>query len=126
MLQQHIFFFIFKEAYKYCIYVIQWETRSLRNKYSLHPTFSHGNTLGLYEVLVGKPYLCDMITESVVHCFFFDSDKILSLVRPDPAIEGFMWQVNFHFPNRSLIMFLCSFYRLIEKLRAGHRILAQK
>ncbi|XP_020699162.1 sodium/hydrogen exchanger 8 isoform X1 [Dendrobium catenatum] len=72
--------------------VVKWESGSLRNNHSLHPTFSHGNTLGLYEVLVGKPYLCDMITDSVVHCFFFDSDKILALVKSDPAIEGFLWQ----------------------------------
>ncbi|XP_020576631.1 sodium/hydrogen exchanger 7-like [Phalaenopsis equestris] len=75
--------------------VVKWESRGLRNKFSLHPTFSHGNTLGLYEVLVGKPYVCDMITESVVRCFFFDSDKILSLLRSDPDIEEFLWQGGF-------------------------------
>ncbi|KAK8942058.1 Sodium/hydrogen exchanger 7 [Platanthera guangdongensis] len=72
--------------------IVKWKSKSLHNKHSLHPTFSHGNTLGLYEVLLGKPYMCDMITDSLVHCFFFESDKILSLVRSDPNIEGFLWQ----------------------------------
>ncbi|XP_042501434.1 sodium/hydrogen exchanger 8-like [Macadamia integrifolia] len=72
--------------------VVKWESKSLRNKRSLHPTFSHGSTLGLYEVLVGKPYICDMITDSVVHCFFIDTEKILSVLRSDPSVEYFLWQ----------------------------------
>ncbi|KAG0469711.1 hypothetical protein HPP92_016411 [Vanilla planifolia] len=72
--------------------VVRWESRSRSSKHSLHPTFCHGNTLGLYEVLLRKPYICDMITESVVHCFFFESEKILSLLRSEPQIEGFLWQ----------------------------------
>ncbi|XP_065856867.1 sodium/hydrogen exchanger 8 isoform X2 [Euphorbia lathyris] len=72
--------------------VVKWKSNSIRNKHSLHPTFSHGSTLGIYEVLVGKPYICDMITESLVLCFFIESEKILSALRSDPAIEVFLWQ----------------------------------
>lgn len=74
--------------------VWQWTSRSLRNKHSLHRTFTHGSTLGLYEVLNGKPYICDMIADSVVLCFFVDAEKILTLLRSDPAVEDFLWQVQ--------------------------------
>jgi hypothetical protein len=60
----------------------------------LDPILSHGSTLGLYEVLIGKPYICDMITDSVVHCFFVESEKIEQLRQSDPSIEVFLWQVN--------------------------------
>ncbi|GAB4848155.1 Son of sevenless 1 [Ancistrocladus abbreviatus] len=72
--------------------VVKWESKSIRSKHALHPTFIHGSTLGLFEVLVGKPYICDMITDSVVLCFFLEADKILSMLRSDPALEGFFWQ----------------------------------
>ncbi|KAJ0988445.1 hypothetical protein J5N97_006801 [Dioscorea zingiberensis] len=72
--------------------VVKWESKRLKNRHSLHPTFTHGSTLGLYEVLIGKPYICDMITDSVVHCFFIETEKILSLFKSDPAIEDFLWQ----------------------------------
>lgn len=72
--------------------VVKWASKSLRNKHSLHPTFTHGSTLGLYEVLTGKPYICDMITDSVVLCFFIEAEKILSVLGSDPAVEDFLWQ----------------------------------
>ncbi|XVE85547.1 hypothetical protein DITRI_Ditri17bG0099000 [Diplodiscus trichospermus] len=72
--------------------VVKWTSKSISNKHSLHPTFTHGSTLGLYEVLIGKPYICDMITDSVVLCFFIESDKIISVLRSDPVIEDFLWQ----------------------------------
>ncbi|XP_010527835.1 PREDICTED: sodium/hydrogen exchanger 7 isoform X2 [Tarenaya hassleriana] len=72
--------------------IVKWASKSLSNKHSLHPTFSHGSTLGLYEVLTGKPYMCDIIADSVVLCFFIESDKILSSLRSDPAVEDFLWQ----------------------------------
>ncbi|KAK8627629.1 hypothetical protein V6N13_135236 [Hibiscus sabdariffa] len=72
--------------------VVKWTSKSIRNKHSVHPTFTHGSTLGLYEVLVGKPYICDMITDSVVLCFFIESDRILSVLRSDPAVEDFLWR----------------------------------
>nr|QBF58650.1 plasmalemma Na+/H+ antiporter [Lycium ruthenicum] len=72
--------------------VVKWSSKSASNKHLLHPTFSHGSTLGLYEVLVGKPYICDIITDSVALCFSVDSERILSALRSDPAIEDFFWQ----------------------------------
>lgn len=71
----------------------QWTSKSVRNKYSLHPTFTHGSTLGLYEVLCGKPCICNMVTDSVVLCFFIESEKILSVLKSDPSVEDFLWQV---------------------------------
>ncbi|KAK9118129.1 hypothetical protein Scep_016222 [Stephania cephalantha] len=72
--------------------LVKWTCKSLSNKHSLHPIFSHGSTLGLYEVLVGKPYICNIITDSIVHCFFVETEKILSMLRTDPNIEDLLWQ----------------------------------
>ncbi|KAJ6809520.1 sodium/hydrogen exchanger 8 [Iris pallida] len=72
--------------------VVKWTSKRLSNRHSLHPVFSHGSTLGLYEVLVGRPYICGMITDSVVHCLFLETEKIKSLLKTDPAIEDFLWQ----------------------------------
>ncbi|PSR91013.1 Sodium/hydrogen exchanger 7 like [Actinidia chinensis var. chinensis] len=72
--------------------VVKWTSKSIRNKHSLHPTFIHGSTLGLYEVLIGKPYICDMITDSVVLGFFVEAEKIHTMLRSYPAVEHFLWQ----------------------------------
>ncbi|XP_019170475.1 PREDICTED: sodium/hydrogen exchanger 7 isoform X3 [Ipomoea nil] len=72
--------------------VVKWTSQLTSNKQLLHPTFTHGSTLGLYEVLVGKPYICDIITDSVVLCFSVETEKLLSVLRSDPAIEDFFWQ----------------------------------
>nr|AVA17730.1 SOS1-like protein 1 [Populus ciliata] len=72
--------------------VVKWTSKSVRSKHSLHPTFTHGSTLGLYELLVGKRCICDIIADSVVLCFFIESEKILSLLGSDPAVEDFLWQ----------------------------------
>ncbi|KAL6001019.1 Son of sevenless 1 [Asimina triloba] len=72
--------------------VVKWSSKNLRNRHSLHPTFSHGSTLGLYEVLIGKPYICDIVTDSVVHCFFIETEKILQVLGSDLSVEEFLWQ----------------------------------
>nr|AMK51995.1 Na+/H+ antiporter [Halogeton glomeratus] len=72
--------------------VVKWASKNRKNKHSLHPTFTHGSTLGLYEVLIGKPYICDMITDSVVVCFFIETEKILKALGSDPAVEHFFWK----------------------------------
>ncbi|KAK4754515.1 hypothetical protein SAY87_002619 [Trapa incisa] len=72
--------------------IVRWTSKSIRNKHSLHPTFTHGSTLGLYEILSGKPCICNMVTDSVVLCFLIESEKILSALRSDPSIEDFLWQ----------------------------------
>ena len=74
-------------------FVLQLERTSISNKHSLHPTFTDGSTLGLYEVLIGKSYICDVITDSVVLCFFVVTEKIKSMLQSDPAVEDFLWQV---------------------------------
>lgn len=82
-------------CHKCQIVVWQWRNNSIRNRHSLHPTFTHGSTLGIYEVLVGKAYICDMVTDSVVLCFFVESEKILSAARSDAKVEDFLWKVFF-------------------------------
>ncbi|KAL9674096.1 hypothetical protein QQ045_030366 [Rhodiola kirilowii] len=72
--------------------IVKWSSKSIKNKHSLHPTFTHGSTLGLYEVLIGKPYICDMVTDSVVLSFFIEGDKIIDLLSSDPTVETFLWQ----------------------------------
>lgn len=44
-------------------------------------------------MLVGKPYICDIITDSVALCFSVDNERILTALRSDPAVEDFFWQV---------------------------------
>jgi hypothetical protein len=46
-------------------------------------------------VLIGKPYICDMTTDSVAHCFFIETEKIEELRHSDPSIEDFLWQVMY-------------------------------
>ncbi|KAJ9546883.1 hypothetical protein OSB04_019426 [Centaurea solstitialis] len=72
--------------------VVKWASKRIRNKHLLYPTFAHGSTLGLYEVLIGKPHLCDIVTDSVVLGFFIEAEKILSVLGTDHAVEDFMWQ----------------------------------
>ncbi|KAH7444411.1 hypothetical protein KP509_02G077100 [Ceratopteris richardii] len=72
--------------------VVQWSNRASAARHFLLPTFSHGSTLGLYEVLTGKPYLCDMRADTVVHCFFIESSHILSALRRRPEVEETYWK----------------------------------
>ncbi|GLJ39011.1 hypothetical protein SUGI_0795200 [Cryptomeria japonica] len=72
--------------------VVRWKSKSIAERHLLHPTFSHGSTLGLYEALTGKTHMCDLIADSVVHCFFIETEKILSALRLTPDIEDFFWQ----------------------------------
>lgn len=72
--------------------VVQWKSKHIANRHPLHPTFSHGSTLGLYEALTGRSRLCDLISDSVVCCCFIETEKVLSALRSTPAIEDFFWQ----------------------------------
>ncbi|KAJ6721369.1 hypothetical protein OIU85_024458 [Salix viminalis] len=72
--------------------VVKWTSKSITSRHSLHPTFTHGSTLGLYELLVGKRCLCDIITNSVVLCFFIESEIIFSVLESNPAVEDFLWK----------------------------------
>ncbi|KAK1407850.1 hypothetical protein QVD17_39477 [Tagetes erecta] len=68
------------------------DSNKIKKRFSLHPTFAHGSTLGLYEVLTGKRYICDIITGSVVLGFFIEAEKILSVLGSDNADDTFLWQ----------------------------------
>ncbi|KQJ88386.1 hypothetical protein BRADI_4g17381v3, partial [Brachypodium distachyon] len=74
--------------------VVKWTSHRLSSRHSLDPILSHGSTLGLYQVLTGKSYICDMITDSLMHCFFIEAEKIDQLRRSDPSIDTFLWQVS--------------------------------
>lgn len=78
-------------------FLVQWSNEASNGHRLLHPTFSHGSTLGLYETLTGKPFLCNIVADSVVHCFFIDRAKILSITLIHPELENFLWQVWTHF-----------------------------
>ncbi|KAJ1697251.1 hypothetical protein LUZ63_005763 [Rhynchospora breviuscula] len=97
--------------------VVKWKSGSLSSRHALHPVFSHSSTLGLYEVLSGKPYICDMITDSVVHCFFVEAEKIQNLQKSDPEIEGFLWQES------SIVIMRLLLPQLFEKM-AMHELRA--
>lgn len=79
----------------------------------MDPILSHGSTLGLYEVLIGKPYICDMITDSVVHCFFIETEKIEQLCQSDPSVEAFLWQESALVAARLLLP------QIFEKMEMG-------
>ncbi|KAI3717473.1 hypothetical protein L1987_69112 [Smallanthus sonchifolius] len=72
--------------------VVKWDSKKIKKRYSLHPTFAHGSTLGLYEVLSEKHYVCDIITDSVVLGFFIEAKKILAVLGTDHAVDDFLWQ----------------------------------
>ncbi|KAL8520747.1 hypothetical protein ACS0TY_011334 [Phlomoides rotata] len=72
--------------------IVKWSSKDPSRKHSLHPTFTHGSTLGLYEILAEKPYLCEITTDSLVLCFYIEAEKISSVLRSDPAVEDFFWR----------------------------------
>ncbi|KAJ7546491.1 hypothetical protein O6H91_08G041700 [Diphasiastrum complanatum] len=72
--------------------VVKWSRKATTDWHLLHPTFSHGSTLGLYEALTGKPHLCDVTADSVVHCFSIETSAILSALQSEPNVEDFFWQ----------------------------------
>ncbi|KAK1439485.1 hypothetical protein QVD17_05304 [Tagetes erecta] len=72
--------------------MVKCNSKTNNEKFSLSPTFSHGSTLGLYEVLTGKSYVYDVITDSVVLCFFIEAKKILSLFGTDDVVANLLWQ----------------------------------
>ncbi|CAL4935122.1 unnamed protein product [Urochloa decumbens] len=59
---------------------------------SSDPVLLHGSTLGLYEVLTGNPYICDMVMDPVMHYFFIEAETIQQLRHSDPSFEAFLWQ----------------------------------
>ncbi|OIV91667.1 hypothetical protein TanjilG_26520 [Lupinus angustifolius] len=82
---------------------VKCESKMIRNNHPFYPTFSHGSTLGLFEVLTGKPYICDVIIDSVVQCFFIEADTIVSNLKIDPSVEDFLWQESAIFLSKLLL-----------------------
>lgn len=76
-----------------CVW-LQWSSVKYNDRHVLHPIFSYGSTLGLYEALTGKPCLCSMTADSVVHGFFISNEKLLPTLFEEPGLEEFFWQVS--------------------------------
>ncbi|KAK7359534.1 hypothetical protein VNO77_01495 [Canavalia gladiata] len=83
--------------------VVKWQSKMVGTKHSFYPTFTHGSTLGLYEVLTGRPYICDVITDSIVFCLFLEADKVISCLKSDPSTEDFLWQESAIFLSKLLL-----------------------
>ncbi|KAL2343567.1 hypothetical protein Fmac_004852 [Flemingia macrophylla] len=83
--------------------VVKWKSKIIGTKHSFNPTFTHGSTLGLYEVLTGRSYICDVITDSVVFCIFLEADKIRSCLKSDPSTEKFLWEESAIFLSKLLL-----------------------
>ncbi|KAK7370031.1 hypothetical protein VNO80_12082 [Phaseolus coccineus] len=80
-----------------------WKSKMTTTKHSFYPTFTHGSTLGLYEVLTGRPDICDVITDSMVFCIFLEADKIISCLRSDPSTEKILWEESAIFLSKLLL-----------------------
>ncbi|XP_057417539.1 sodium/hydrogen exchanger 7-like isoform X2 [Lotus japonicus] len=97
--------------------VVKWESKMIRTKHPFYPTFTHGSTLGLYEVLTRRPYICNVITDSIVFCYFLEADKIISMLNSDPSLENFLWQESAIFLSK--LLFPQKFEKLaMQDLRA--------
>ncbi|RDX89814.1 Sodium/hydrogen exchanger 7, partial [Mucuna pruriens] len=83
--------------------VVKWESKMTRTKNAFYPTFTHGSTLGLYEVLTGRSYVCDVVTDSVVFCIFLEADKIISCLKSDPSTEKFLWEESSIFLSKLML-----------------------
>ncbi|XP_069153169.1 sodium/hydrogen exchanger 8-like isoform X3 [Solanum lycopersicum] len=55
-------------------------------------TYHRGSVLGLYEALVGKPYLSDMVTDSVAFCVKIKLEWVISVLARDNAVEELLWK----------------------------------
>lgn len=58
-------------------------------------TYHRGSVLGLYEALVGKPYLSD-VTDSVAFCVKIKLEWVISVLARDNAVEELLWKVIFN------------------------------
>eukprot|EP01018_Ginkgo_biloba_P018454 Gb_13802 [translate_table: standard] len=86
--------------------VVKCSSKHFADSHLLHPTFSCGSTLGLYEILTGKPCLCVLAAESAVHCFFIETTKVLSAIQMRTAMEDIFWQNNFHYYDQRTLALL--------------------
>ncbi|XP_058731196.1 sodium/hydrogen exchanger 8-like [Vicia villosa] len=83
--------------------VVKLESKMIQSKHPFYPTFTHGSTLGLYEVLCGRAYICNVVTDSAVTCLFVEASKIISCLKSDPSLEGFLWQESAIFLSKLLL-----------------------
>ncbi|RHN42304.1 putative potassium channel, voltage-dependent, ERG, cation/H+ exchanger [Medicago truncatula] len=83
--------------------VVKLESKMIQSKHPFYPTFTHGSTLGLYEVLSGRPYICNVVTDSVVFSLFVEANKIISCLKSDPSMEDFLWQESAIFLSKLLL-----------------------
>ncbi|CAJ2677747.1 sodium/hydrogen exchanger 8 isoform X2 [Trifolium pratense] len=97
--------------------VVKWESKMIKSKHPFYPTFTHGSTLGLYEVLSGRPYICNVVTDSIVLCLFVDANKIISCLKSDPSMEDFLWQESAIFLSKLLLPQIFE-KRTVQDLRA--------
>lgn len=70
--------------------------RSKRSPFPIHcpvdSTYRQGSVLGLYEALVGKPYLCDMVTDYVAFCIEIKLESIISVLACGNGVEELLWK----------------------------------
>ncbi|XP_058731195.1 sodium/hydrogen exchanger 8-like [Vicia villosa] len=83
--------------------VVKLESKMIQSKHPFYPTFTHGSTLGLYEVLSRRAYICNVVTDSVVFCLFVEASKIISCLESDPSMEDFLWQESVIFLSKLLL-----------------------
>lgn len=74
-------------------WLVQWSTRAAENNRASDSTFYHASVLGLYESLTGRPYLCSISCDSLVHCFFIERTKVVAALQSEPELEEYFWQV---------------------------------
>ncbi|PHU17102.1 Sodium/hydrogen exchanger 7 [Capsicum chinense] len=60
--------------------------------YPVDSTYPRGSILGLYEALVVKPYLCDMVTDSVALCNEIKLESIISVLSRENGVEELLWK----------------------------------
>lgn len=56
--------------------------------------FHQGSILGLYEALVGKPYVCNMVADFVVICISFEVKEIVPLIESSGGAKHLFWKVE--------------------------------
>lgn len=72
-----------------------WTMESMEEKdgkETREPMVVQGGVLGLYEVLAGEPYMCTVVADSVINCFFIERSKVISAAQTSPEVTSFMWK----------------------------------
>lgn len=80
---------------KLAFFLLQSKRSPFPIHYPVDSTYPRGSILGLYEALVGKPYLCDMVTDSVALCIEIKLESIMSVLSRGNGVEELLWKVSF-------------------------------